>query len=62
MTGGREERKASFWHSFFIVQRTHMACKHSAGDNLKLKERWEENENTAAINRVARDLFDWNFK
>lgn len=36
--GGGEERKASFWHSFFRVQRTHMACKHSAGDNVKLKE------------------------
>lgn len=60
--GGGEERKASFWHSFLVVQRTHMACKHSAGENLKLREGWEENENTAATNSVALHLFYWNFK
>lgn len=62
MMGGGEERKASFWHSFFRVQRTHMACKHSAGDNVKLKEGWEENENTAGTSSVVLDLLDWNFK
>lgn len=62
MMGGGEKRKASFWHSFFRVQRTHMACKHSAGDNLKLKEGWEENENTAGTSSVVLDLLDWNFK
>lgn len=38
-----------------------MACKHSAGDNVKLKEGWEENENAAGTSDVL-DLLDWNFK
>lgn len=59
--GGGEERKASFWHSF-VVQRTHMACKQSAGDNVKLKEGWDENENSAGTSSVVLDLLDWNLK
>lgn len=39
-----------------------MACKHSAGDNVKLKEGWEENENSAGTSSVVLDLLDWNLK
>lgn len=39
-----------------------MACKHSAGDNVKLKEGWEQNENAVGTRSVVLDLLDWNFK